>query len=59
MCSSIEHKTKKVYRAKHAAAKAKAYKRDKSNKLNPLDYVEYNYISEFQEESRSVQAVYY
>lgn len=33
--------TKKVYRQRHAEAKAKAYKRDKfKNKLNPLDYVE-------------------
>lgn len=32
---------KKVYRQRHAGAKAKAYKRDKfKNKLNPLDYVE-------------------
>lgn len=34
-----QRNTKKVYRQRHA--KAKAYKRDKfKNKLNPLDYVE-------------------
>ena len=36
-----QRNTKKVYRQRHAEAKAKAYKRDKfQNKLNPLDYVE-------------------
>lgn len=36
-----QRNTKKVYRQRHAEAKAKAYKRDKfKNKLNPLDYVE-------------------
>lgn len=36
-----QHNTKKVYRQRHAEAKAKAYKRDKfKNKLNSLDYVE-------------------
>lgn len=36
-----QHNTKKVYRQRHAEAKAKAYKRDKfKNKLNYLDYVE-------------------
>lgn len=40
MCKKEIHKTKKVYRQRHAEAKTKAYKRDKSkNKLNPLDYV--------------------
>lgn len=35
-----QRNTKKVYRQRHAEAKAKA-KRDKfKNKLNPLDYVE-------------------
>lgn len=39
--SRTQHNTKKVYRQRHAEAKAKAYKRDKfKNKLNPLDYVE-------------------
>lgn len=54
MCKKIEHKTKKVYRPKHAAAKQKAYKRDKSNKLNPLDYVGNNNFSELEEESTPV-----
>lgn len=36
-----QRNTKKVYRQRHAEAKAKAYKRNKfKNKLNPLDYVE-------------------
>ena len=36
-----QRNTKKVYRRRHAEAKAKACKRDKfKNKLNPLDYVE-------------------
>lgn len=36
-----QRNTKKVYRQRHAEAKAKAYKCDKfKNKLNPLDYVE-------------------
>ena len=40
MCRT-QRNTKKVYRQRHAEAKAKAYKRDKfQNKLNPLDYVE-------------------
>lgn len=40
MCTRQDHKTKKVYRPKHAEAKSKAYKRDKrKNKLNLLDYV--------------------
>lgn len=40
MCKKEVHKTKKVYRPRHADARTKAYKRDKSkNKLNPLDYV--------------------
>jgi hypothetical protein len=40
MCRT-QRNTKKVYRPRHAEAKAKAYKRDKfQNKLNPLDYVE-------------------
>lgn len=40
MCTRQDHKTKKVYRPKHAEAKSKAYKRDKrKNKLNSLDYV--------------------
>ena len=40
MCTRQDHKTKKIYRPKHAEAKSKAYKRDKrKNKLNPLDYV--------------------
>ncbi len=35
MCHS-EHKTKKVYRERHAMAKTKPYKRDKSNnRFNP------------------------
>nr|DAJ58927.1 MAG TPA: hypothetical protein [Caudoviricetes sp.] len=39
--SRTQHNTKKVYRQRHAEAKAKACKRDKfKNKLNPLDYVE-------------------
>lgn len=39
--SRTQHSTKKVYRQRHAEAKAKAYKRDKfQNKLNPFDYVE-------------------
>ena len=39
--SRTQHNNKKVYRQRHAEAKAKAYKRDKfQNKLNPLDYVE-------------------
>ena len=39
--SRTQHNTKKVYRQRYAAAKAKACKRDKfKNKLNPLDYVE-------------------
>lgn len=54
MCKKAEHKTKKVYRPKHAQAKQKAYKRDKSNKLNPLDYVGNNDFSELQEEGTSV-----
>lgn len=54
MYKKPEKKTKKVYRAKHAAAKQKAYKRDKSNKLNPLDYVGNNDFSELQEEKRPV-----
>ena len=38
MRKNEEYKTKKVYHAKHASAKA--HKRDrKSNKINPLDYV--------------------
>ena len=38
MCRTNRN-TKKVYRQRHAEAKAKAYKRDKfQNKLNPLDY---------------------
>lgn len=44
-----EYKTKKVYHAKHALAKA--YKRDrKSNKINPLDYVGIRGNTELQEE---------
>lgn len=40
MCRT-QRNTKKVYRKRHAEAKAKAYKRDKfKNKLNSLDYVE-------------------
>lgn len=40
MCKKEVHKTKKVYRPRHADARTKAYKRDKSkNKLNPLNYV--------------------
>lgn len=40
MCRT-QRNTKKVYRQRHAEAKAKAYKRDKfQNKLNPRDYVE-------------------
>ena len=39
MCRT-QRNTKKVYHQRHAEAKAKAYKRDKSHKLNPLDYVE-------------------
>lgn len=36
-----QRNTKKVYRQRHAEAKARAYKRDKfKNKLNPLNYVE-------------------
>lgn len=36
-----QRNTKKVYRQRHAEAKAKAYKRNKfKNKLNSLDYVE-------------------
>jgi hypothetical protein len=36
-----QRNNKKVYRQRHAEAKAKAYKRDKfKNKLNTLDYVE-------------------
>ena len=36
MCRT-QRNTKKVYRQRHAEAKAKAYKRDKfQNKLNPL-----------------------
>lgn len=55
MCKSVEHKTKKVYRPKHAEAKTKAYKRDKSkNKLNPLDYVGNYDFSELQEEGSPV-----
>lgn len=54
MCKKVEHKTKKVYRPKHAAAKQKAYKRDKSNKLNPLDYVGNTDFSKLQEEEREV-----
>lgn len=39
--SRTQYNNKKVYRQRHAEAKAKAYKRDKfQNKLNPLDYVE-------------------
>ena len=39
--SRTQHNNKKVYRQRHAEAKAKAYKRDKfQNKLNLLDYVE-------------------
>ena len=39
--SRTQHNNKKVYRQRHAEAKAKAYKRDKfQNKLKPLDYVE-------------------
>lgn len=45
-----EKKTKKVYRAKHAEAKQKAYKRDKSNKINVRYYVGNNDLSKFQEE---------
>lgn len=37
----IQHNNKKVYRQRHAEAKAKAYKRDKfQNKLKRFDYVE-------------------
>lgn len=36
-----QRNNKKVYRQRHAEAKAKSYKRDKfKNKLNPLNYVE-------------------
>lgn len=49
MRKNEEHKTKKVYHAKHASAKA--YKRDrKSNKINPLDYVGIRGNTELQEE---------
>lgn len=55
MCKKQEYQTKKVYRPRHAQAKQKAYKRDKSKtKLNPLDYVGNNDFSELQEEGRSV-----
>lgn len=51
MCRKEEHKTKKVYRQRHAEAKTKAYKRDKSkNKLNPLDYVGSNSFAINEEE---------
>ena len=41
MSRTQRNNNKKVYRQRHAEAKAKAYKRDKfQNKLNPLDYVE-------------------
>lgn len=55
MCKKEDRKTKKVYRQRHAEAKAKAYKRDKSkNKLNPLDYVGSDNFSFNQEERESV-----
>lgn len=39
--SRTQHNTKKVYRQRHAEAKAKAYKRDKfQNKLKHSNYVE-------------------
>lgn len=39
--SRIQHNNKKVYRQRHAEAKAKAYKRDKfQNKLKRSNYVE-------------------
>ena len=40
MCRT-QRNTKKVYRPRHAEAKAKAYKRDKfQNKISIRDYVE-------------------
>ena len=39
--SRTQHNTKKVYRQRHAEAKAKAYKRDKfQKKLKHSNYVE-------------------
>lgn len=55
MCKKEVRKTKKVYRQRHAEAKTKAYKRDKSkNKLNPLDYVGSEDFSFVKEEGRTV-----
>lgn len=55
MCKKEIHKTKKVYRQRHAEAKTRAYKRDKCrSKLNPLDYVDSEDFSFIEEGRRAV-----